>query len=121
MGGGGTQLEILYVKLCSGFDSVIKRQSFSSRKTESRVRAPSQQRLDDEDAEAVTLTMSRGSTSDFNKREECVREIFFARPVVVPFTRPVTAPACEYLDCASIKMTPPSPSFIRPAEKKNIF
>lgn len=111
-----TQLEILSVKLSSGFDSVIKRRSFSSRK-----HAPSQQRLDDEDAEAVTLTMSRGSTSDLNKREECVREIFFARPVVVPFTRPVTAPTCEYLDCASIKMTPPSPSFIRPAEKKNIF
>lgn len=63
-------------------------------------------KVGDEDTEAVTLTMTRGSSIDFNKREECAGKIFFARPVVVPFTRPVTAPACEYLDCASIKMTP---------------
>ena len=67
---------------------------------------PPQQRLDDEDTEAVTLTMSGGSSIDFNKREECAGKIFFAWPVVVPFSRPVTAPAREYLDCASIKMTP---------------
>lgn len=63
-------------------------------------------KVGDEDTEAVTLTMSGGSSIDFNKREECAGKIFFAWPVVVPFTRPVTAPACEYLDCASIKMTP---------------
>lgn len=62
-------------------------------------------RLDDEDTEAVTLTVSGGSSVDCNKREECAGEIFFARPVV-PSTRPVMGLACEYLDCASIKMTP---------------
>lgn len=46
---------------------------------------PLQQRLDDEDTEAVTLTVSGGSGIDFNKREECAGKIFFAGPVVVPF------------------------------------
>lgn len=62
--------------------------------------------MDDEDTEAVTLTVSGGSSIDFNKREECAGETFFARPVVVPSTRPVMGLALEYLDCASIKMTP---------------
>lgn len=47
--------------------------------------APPQQRLDDEDTEAVTLTMRGGSSIDFNKREECAGKIFFAWPVVVLF------------------------------------
>lgn len=61
----------------------------------------------DEDAEAVTLTVSGGSSVGFNKREECAGKIFFARPAVAPFSRRVTGPACEYLDCTPIKMTPP--------------
>lgn len=60
----------------------------------------------DEDAEAVTPTVSGGSSVGSNKREECAGKIFFARPTVAPLSRPVTGPACEYLDCAPLKMTP---------------
>lgn len=70
--------------------------------------------------EATALTMSRGST-DFNKREECAGEIFFAWPAVVPFARPVTGPACEYLECASIKMTPPSGDQWKKNKKKHLL
>lgn len=45
---------------------------------------------------ALTLTSVRNVPGRFS----------FARPVVVPSTRPVMGLALEYLDCASIKMTP---------------
>lgn len=95
--------------MCCGFNFTTKWEWFESKAERQHVcsqQPPPQQRLDDEDTEAVTLTVSGGSSIDFNKREECTGKIFFAGPVVVPFTQPVTGPACEYLDCASIKMTP---------------
>ena len=60
-----------------------------------------------EEEAALTLTSVRNVLGRFSLHGLL---LFF-------FTRPVTGPACEYLDCASIKMTPLCPQ----TDGKNIF